>query len=135
MKNNDLAVFQDLDDALGGIINALGGFKKVGCRLRPELEVKPDMAAQWLRDCLNSEKRERLNPHQVLMLLRLAREENYHAAKYWIDGELGYEQGRPLDPVDERAQLQREFIEAVHTSKQIAERIERLTRPPLGAVK
>jgi hypothetical protein len=84
---------------------------------------------------LNPDKRERLNPHQLLLLLRLAREAGYHAAKHWLDSELGYEQGRPLDPTDEQAQLQRDFIAAVQTSKRIAERIERLTQPPLQAVK
>lgn len=135
MKNNDLAMFADFDDALSGAVMALGGWKKVGCLLRPELAHKPDIAAQWVRDCLNPDKRERLNPHQLLLLLKLAKDAGYHAAKHWLDSELGYEQGRPLDPTDEQAQLQREFIAAVQTSKRIAERIERLTQPPLQAVK
>jgi hypothetical protein len=135
MQNNELAMFADFDDALSGAVMALGGWKKVGCLLRPELAPKPDIAAQWVRDCLNPDKRERLNPHQLLLLLRLAREAGYHAAKHWLDSELGYEQGRPLDPTDEQAQLQRDFIAAVQTSKRIAERIERLTQPPLQAVK
>lgn len=135
MQNNDLAVFQDFDDAIAGAVAALGGFKRVGCRLRPELDCKPDLAAQWLRDCLNPEKRERLNPHQVVLLLRLAKETGYHAAKHWLDAELGYEPGKPLNPVDERTRVQREFIDAVHESRRLADRLERLTQPPLQAVK
>lgn len=134
MQNNELAMFSDLDDAIAGAVLALGGWKKVGCLLRPELSCKPDLAAQWLRDCLNPEKRERLNPHQVIHLLKLARGAGYHAAKHWIDSELGYEQGRPLDPHDEREQLQRDFIAAVQMSHRIAERLDRLVQPPLKAV-
>lgn len=135
MKNNDLAMFADFDDALSGAVMALGGWKKVGCLLRPELAIKPDIAAQWMRDCLNSERRERLNPHQVFLLMRLAKESGYHATKHWLDAELGYEAGRPLDPKDEQAQLQRDFIAAVQASKRIAERLDKLTQPPLQAVR
>lgn len=135
MQNNDLAMFADFDDALSGAVMALGGWKKVGCLLRPEFERKPDIAAQWVRDCLNPDKRERLNPHQLLLLMRLAREAGYHATKHWFDAELGYEPGRPLDPKDEQAQLQRDFIAAVQASERIAERLTKLTQPPLQAVR
>jgi hypothetical protein len=37
-------------------VHALGGYKKVGVLLRPELAEKPLAAAQWLRDCLNQDK-------------------------------------------------------------------------------
>lgn len=134
MQNNDLAVFSDLDDALNGVIVALGGYKKVGVRLRPELDANAEAAAQWLRDCLNSKKRERLNPHQVVMLLRAANEAGYHAAKHWLDSELGYEQGRPLDPRDEAARLQRAVIQAADDFRKTVERLERLTQAPLKAV-
>ncbi len=135
MQNNELAMFADLDDAISGAVVALGGWKKVGCLLRPELGAKPDLAAQWMRDCLNTEKRERLNPHQVLHLLKLAREAGYHAAKHWLDSELGYEQGRPLNPADEQAKLQRDFIAAVQAAKHLGDRLEKLTQPQLQAVR
>ena len=131
---NSLPLFQDLDDALTAAIHALGGFKDLGVRLRPELQMKPVAAAQWLRDCLNPEKRERLNPDQFLTLLRMAREADYHAAKHWIDAELGYAAGAPLNPRDELAQLQRAWIESVHLQKELADKIERLARSPLQAV-
>ena len=81
------------------------GFKRAGLELRPELQTKHEAAAQWLRDCLNAEKRDRLSPDQVLYLLRRAREINFHAAKYWFDSELGYQQGPPIAPRDELATL------------------------------
>lgn len=97
MKANDLAIFSDMNDALTSAVHALGGYKKVGIILRPELATNPASAAQWLRDCLNPDKRERLTPEQTLHLLRLAREADYHAAKHWIDAEVGYEPSRPID--------------------------------------
>lgn len=134
MTANSLAIFADWNDALTGIVHALGGFKKVGVRLRPEYEPKPDQAAQWLRDCLNPEKRERLNPDQVFMLMRLAREIGYHAAKHWMDSELGYEQGRPLDPVDEAVRLHTRCADLARDLRASVERLERLSQPPLSSV-
>lgn len=135
MSANSLAIFSDWNDAITGIVHALGGFKKVGVRLRPEYEAKPDQAAQWLRDCLNPDKRERLNPDQVFMLMRLARELGYHAAKHWMDAELGYEQGRPLDPVDEVVRLQVRGAELARELRGIVDRMERLSTPPLASVR
>jgi hypothetical protein len=131
---NSLPLFQDMNDALTAAVHAVGGFKKVGLALRPELEGRPQQAAQWLRDCLNHEKREKLSPEQLLHLLRHAREGNYHAAKHWIDGEAGYAESAPLRPEDALADLQRKFIAAVHLSHDVAEKIERLARSPLQAV-
>jgi len=131
---NSLPLFQDMNDALTAAVHAVGGFKKIGLALRPELEGRPQQAAQWLRDCLNHEKREKLSPEQLLHLLRLAREGNYHAAKHWIDGEAGYAESAPLRPEDAIADLQRRFIEAVHLSRDITEKIERLSRAPIHAV-
>lgn len=129
-----LPIFADWNEALDGVVHALGGFKKVGTMLRPELSAKPLAAAQWLRDCLNPDKPERLNPDQVFMLLRLARQANYHAAKHWMDAELGYEQGRPLKPEDEAASLQQRGADLVRELRTITERLERLSQPPLAAV-
>lgn len=131
---NSLPLFQDMNDALTAAIHAVGGFKKIGLALRPELDGRSQQAAQWLRDCLNQEKREKLSPEQLMHLLRLAREGNYHAAKHWIDGEAGYTESVPLRPEDALAELQRKFIAAVHMSHDVAEKIERLARSPLQAV-
>lgn len=130
-----LPMFADWNEALDGVVHALGGFKKVGVMLRPELADKPIAAAQWLRDCLNPDKPERLNPDQVFMLLRLARAADYHAAKHWMDAELGYEQGRPLKPADEASALQTRGADLVRELRTITERLERLSQPPLSAVR
>ncbi len=92
-------------------------------------------AARWVRDCLNSDRPERFDPEQVLCLLRLAKDQGVHSGKFWLDAELGYEQGRPLSPEDEKAALQREYIETVHAAKDIVDRMERLARSPLAVAK
>lgn len=127
-------MFTDWNDALVAVVHALGGFKKVGVMLRPELEEKPVAAAQWLRDCLNPEKPERLNPDQVFLLLRLARAEAYHAAKHWMDAELGYEQGRPLSKQDEAARLTQHCADLARDLRTSIDRLERLSQSPLASV-
>jgi hypothetical protein len=131
----ELALFTDWNDALDGVVHALGGYKKVGVLLRPELNSKPQAASQWLRDCLNPDRAERLNPDQVFMLLRLARGIDYHAAKHWMDAELGYEQGRPLSPTDEASTLASRGADLVRELRTITERLERITQPPLTMVR
>lgn len=129
-----LPIFADWNDALDGVVHALGGYKKVGVMLRPELREKPVAAAQWLRDCLNPDRAERLNPDQVVLLLRLAKAEGYHAAKHWLDAEIGYEQGKPLNPHDEAANLQQRGADLARELRSITDRLERIASPPLAAV-
>jgi len=132
---NDLALFEDIDDAMVGVVTALGGPKKIGSMLRPDLAHRPEACSQWVRDCLNPEKRERFSPQQIFRLLRLARDAGYHAAKHWIDCELGYEPSKPIEPHDELVTLQRQFINSVAEQRRMVERIERLTQTPLQAVR
>lgn len=134
MTKDLLPMFSDWNDALSAVVHALGGFKKVGVELRPELATRPESAAQWLRDCLNEDKRDRLTPDQVLLLLRRAGEANFHAAKFWLDSELGYQQGAPLAPRDEIAELIQRQERMLAEFKYTAERMERLMRPQLAAV-
>lgn len=131
--NNSLALYEDALDMLADLVRQLGGPKKVGPALRGA-SVPVDAAAQWLRDCLNRDRRERFDPEQFLLLMRLARDQGIHSGKFWLDSELGYEQGRPVNPADELATLQRNFIESVHLQQDLVDRIERLARSPLKAV-
>lgn len=126
-------IYEDFDDALRDLVRAIGGPKAVGAKLRPELPV--DQSATWVRDCLNAQRREQFHPGQVLLLLRMGRDVNFHAAKHFLDDDTGYTRTAPAEPADEVAQLQRTFIESVGMQRQLVERIERLTRAPLAAVK
>jgi hypothetical protein len=124
-----LPLYEDMLDMLADLVRQLGGPKKVGPLLRGSMPI--EAAAQWIRDCLNRERRERLDPEQLLHILRLAREAGIHSGKFWLDAELGYEQGKPVNPRDEVADLQRRYIETVHLARDIADRMERLARSPI----
>lgn len=126
-------IFDDILDALGEVVRALGGPKAIGPAMRPELPM--DQAGQWARDCLNSNRRERFDPAQVLWILRKGRESSCHAAMHFLCDEAGYARAAPLDPQDEVAELQRKFISAAADVRAIGDRIERLTKSPLQSIK
>jgi hypothetical protein len=117
--------FESINDALQAAVTALGGFKKVGPALRPELPI--EQAAGWLRDCLNPGRREKLSPEQVLLLLRQAREAGYHAAMNFVAFDTGYK-ATPVDPQSQAEQLQERFVAAVETLQGIQATMERLQR-------
>lgn len=111
-----------IDDALETVVKALGGAKKVGPRMRPELP--QDQAANWLRDCINPHNRAKLSIDQFVWLLREARLAGVHSAFFFLSGEVGY-QSQPVEPEDEQAQLMREFVSAQRGLAKLAEKLER----------
>lgn len=115
---------ESVEEALTEVVNALGGAKTVGARMRSDLS--PDAAARWLKDCLNDHRRESLHPGHVMWLLRAARAAGLHGAMAFIARECGYGDPIPVEPDDERAKLQREYIEAARAMSRLAERIERV---------
>lgn len=126
---NQPALFHEsINDALRELVASMGGTKLVGSRMRPELPA--DHAGRWLNDCLNESRREHLTPEQVMWLLREGRQIGAHGAMGWIPGEAGYTAPQPLEPDDERSQLQREYIEAAKHMAKVAERIERVAAMP-----
>lgn len=119
--------YESLADALRECIAVCGGTKAVGAKLWPEKE--PDAAGRQLADCLNDAKREKLSPEQVVLILRLARERNCHAGMVYLSRELGYADPQAIEPEDEKAKLQREYIEAARAIAKMAARIEQLAHP------
>lgn len=127
---NQPALFHEsFNDALRELVAALGGTKLVGSKMRPELP--PDHAGRWLNDCMNETRREHLAPEQVLWLLREGRAAGFHGAMGYVNSGCGYSVPQPVDPEDERAKLQREYIEAAKAMAKLADRIER-TAPVAG---
>lgn len=131
-QQTSFALYEDCADALRDAVRVLGGTKNVGHRLRPDMA--PDHAGAWLKDCLNPERREKLDLTQIFHILRWAREENHHAPMLYIASEIGYD-ARPIEPKNELADAQRAFMDSVAQQKLIIDRIERLTRSPFQAVK
>jgi hypothetical protein len=90
-------------DALRAIVNHLGGPKTVGILLWPAKSV--DDARRQLLDSMNPDRAEKLDPEQIVMLFRMAREADFHVSKHWFDSETGYLPSTPADPTEEQARL------------------------------
>lgn len=120
-------------DALKAVVAALGGPKTVGARLWPAKSV--DDARKLLLDCLNADRPEKLDPEQVVLLFRLAREADFHVAKHWLDTETGYLPSQPADPHDEQARLVTVIADAAQTMNRAMQTLDKLRdRPPLQRI-
>lgn len=127
-------VIESINDAVQEMVRCLGGPKIVGKILWPEKGV--EAAARQLADCLNTERAARLSPEQTVLLFAMSRQAGYHGAKRWFDESTGYVPGEPMEPEDERAKLQRQYIDSVTTAGQLVARLEKLgAGPMLQAVK
>lgn len=129
--NAQPALFHEsFNDALRELVTALGGLKQMGARMRPELGA--DHAGRWLSDCLNTDRREHLTPEQIVFILGEGRKAGLHSVMTWLAMECGYQAPVPVEPQDERAELQRAFVAATQHQAQILARMERLAgiQPP-----
>lgn len=115
---------EDVYDALRTCVQALGGYKKVGAAMRPELPISK--AGEWLADCLNSARPQKLSLDQALYVLRESRAIGCHAGMYFIARDCQYSEPQPIEPDDEAADLERKFIGAVETLAPMLSRIEQL---------
>lgn len=115
-------IHESINDALREAITALGGMKKVGQIFWADQT--PERAATKLGDCLNPDRRERLTPDQVIHIMRLARGKGCHSVAAFILRETGYADPVPVEPEDEVAKLQREFVNAAAGLQEMVGRIE-----------
>ena len=113
----------DMNEAIRATINALGGMKAVGVELKPERSAVD--AGKWLADCLNSAKRDRLDPDQLAYIRRKARAGGCHILAAFEAQDAGYAPPQPIAPEDEAAQLQREFIASVKALDAIQTKLAR----------
>lgn len=124
--------FEDVGDALREVVKALGGAKAVGPMLWPDKSV--EQSQTLLLACLNSERKERLTPDQMVYLLGKGREVECHAAMQFIAERAGYEV-KPVRPQDQAAELVERAEAVMREARAVADGLERLTRSPLQAVK
>ncbi len=122
---------EDIYDALRDIVKALGGYKRVGADMQPQKAVH--QAGTWLANCLDPSRPEKLDLDQMLYLLKRGREIGCHVGIAYICQESGYTY-QPVEPEDEQAALQREFIQSVRALKRIEQRLESLATPSMQAV-
>ena len=117
---------ETLNEALIECVKACGGSKQVGPVLWPEKA--PDAAQRALLDALNNERPAKLSPEQAMLIFRLARAKGCHIGMQFMAADLGYTMPTPVEPSDERAELQRQFVEAQKTMQDMLARMERLAR-------
>jgi len=116
---------EDIYEALRTIGQAYGGSKKIGGFLWPDKPI--DKAAQLWTDCLNRTRPEKLDPEQVLAVLKIGRQIGCHTGAYYIAEQCGY-RFEAVEPEDERAALMRQFNESVKLQSQIVNRLEALNK-------
>lgn len=115
---------ESLNQALVDCVKAAGGSAIVGPKIWPE---KTREAAQrYLLDCLSEDRPAKLAPEQVKLVLRLARDKGYHGGIAYLLADLGYAPTTPIEPKDEAAELQREYIAAASQMADTAERLEKI---------
>lgn len=117
---------ETLNDALIECTKALGGSKRVGAAIWPEKA--PDAAQRALLDALNEDRPAKLSPEQAMLIFRLARAKGIHIGMEFLSRDLGYTMPAPIEPKDEQAELQRQFIEAQKNMQDMLTRMERLQR-------
>ena len=114
---------EDIYEALRTIGQMYGGSKKIGGYLWPDKPI--DKAAQLWTDCLNRTRPEKLDPEQVLAVLKIGRQIGTHTGVHFIAEQCGY-RFEPVEPEDERAALMRKFNESVKLQASIVTRLENL---------
>lgn len=126
MAQQEQLFYADIYDATRDVVRALGGMKRVGKTFWPEKS--EEAAGEQLAAALNPARKERLNPEQMLYLKRESRKAGCHILAAFENQECGYAPPQPIEPEDERAQLQREYIESVKAQAKIAARLEKLEK-------
>jgi hypothetical protein len=114
------------EDAIRDTVRGLGGAKVVGpliWRSKP-----PGRAERDLLDCMNPNNPRELSFDEILLIGRLGREAGIHLLAGFVNMELGYAPPIPIDPTDEKAELQRQYIASVEEQKRINARMERLAK-------
>lgn len=114
---------EDIYEALRTDVMALGGFKRVGAVLWPELAA--DKAGERLNACMDRARREKLDVEQLMLISRMAREMGSYATVFFFAEDCGFSRPTPVDPEDERSRLQKEFIRAVKTLGGLQEQMDR----------
>ena len=133
MDTQEKLFYDSYFEALRDDVNACGGPKAVGEWFWAEKSI--EARRNMVNDRLNGERRDRFTDEQERLIMRRARERcGFSAALAYVCDETGFERPRPLNLADEKAELERAFIDSVRRQEQIADRMERLTRSPIAVV-
>jgi hypothetical protein len=122
----DLAFYESPEDAMRAAVQSLGGTKRVGAMLWPDLS--PENAGRRMNDCLSDKRAERLQLSQVMRVLAWAKDAGFHGPMTWICGEVGYE-ARPVahaEEVDRVAQVVEQSTKTLAAALVTLERLQRV---------
>lgn len=119
---------EDIYDALSTDIAVLGGPKKVATMLWPAKSARA--AADHLANCLSRHRAEKLDIEQIMFLIRKAKEQGSYCTLSFLADDTGFTRPMPVEPEDEKAALQRQFIQQVEQQRLLIERMERLNAVP-----
>lgn len=112
--------------ALEAAVYAIGGPKVVASELWPSKS--PQDAARQLHHCLNQDRAEKLSLDEIEWILQRARAAGCHVAMAYLAQRCGYADPQPVEPEDERALLQRQFIEAKDELARLVARMDQISR-------
>ena len=113
----------DIYSALHTAIEALGGYKQVAGWLFINKPV--NTAYAHLKNCMRDDKPEKLNPHELILIMQKARDAGVHDVMNYIAAATNYKRPGTLEPHDELAELQRQFISTAKDIEKLGQRIER----------
>lgn len=98
--------------------------KVVGHKIWPQKS--PDEAGRLLIHCIDQSRNEKLDPDQVVLILRWAREVNCHVAMHFIANECMYHTPTPVTPEEQIDSLQRDYIDAVNKLERITMQMRKI---------
>ncbi len=113
---------ESIEEAISEVARVCGG-RMSAVAMWPSLPVRE--AHNRFDACLNPERREKFDLSDLLYIAKRGREAGCHSLMLFIARDTGYTDPQPVEPEDERARLQREFIQAQKAMTQLAARMER----------
>ncbi len=118
----------DIYEALKDAVRALGGAKAVGMRLRPEKAFNG--AERWLLDCINPNRAEKLDPEQVMTVMRWSREVGHHDLMGFLTLGAGYESPKPRALAGDLEVAQQKAVAAKRGAEQAVADLQQLIDNP-----
>lgn len=113
-------IVDSLNDAIRDTCRAIG-FNEIAMELWPKKGAKE--AARYLNDCLNPDRAQKLDGEEIVYIGKRGREIGCYLITAFINAETGFAPPIPIDPEDERAELQRQFIDGVDRLERMAKRL------------
>lgn len=126
--------YDDVYEAAREVVKAAGGYKKAGKRFFPAKQDEP--AANALRDVLNPNRRETLDPEQMILLLQIGREVGCHALMHYLCDHAMYDRASPIQAEAKEEQLVQVLNKAASTMESAMRELQTLrTRQTLAVAK